>query len=317
MTTSWPVEYLPDLVRELCNLPRETDWVEFKVNNYNPQEIEEYVSALANSATLSGKAFAYLVWGVSDEEHEIVGTKFDPAVTKVGNEELEIWLLKMIDPKINFRFGKISVDGFSVVVLEIPRAFNHPVRFQGQEYIRSGSYKKKLKDFPEKEKELWRTFDKTPFEDRIAFERVRDDEALRLLDYPAYFELLDLPLPDNRGRILDALAKDRMIHRNNVGDWKVTNLALALFAPRRLSNMDRMDRLRAMYFHACLRYVNREFVTNTSVRERFGIATRNRAQASRLISEAIDEGLISPDNPNAASKLMRYVPGWVKDGNFT
>ncbi len=177
MTTPQSVEYLSDLVRELCKLPRETDWVEFKVNRHEPNEIGEYVSALANSAALSNKAFAYMVWGVSDEEHEVVGTSFEPAATKIGNEELENWLLHMLEPKVNFHFLKTSVNGFSVVMLKIPRADHQPVRFKGQKYIRVGSYKKKLKDFPEKERTLWRIFDQTSFEDGIAVERVPDDEV--------------------------------------------------------------------------------------------------------------------------------------------
>ena len=40
-------DYHPGLVRELCNLPAETELVEFKRNNSNPQEIGEYISALA------------------------------------------------------------------------------------------------------------------------------------------------------------------------------------------------------------------------------------------------------------------------------
>ena len=62
MTTDRPVEYLVGLVRELCKLPHETEWAEFKENNSEPQEIGETISALANSAALEGKAFAYLVW---------------------------------------------------------------------------------------------------------------------------------------------------------------------------------------------------------------------------------------------------------------
>ena len=45
--------------------------------------------------------------------------------------------------------------------------------------------------------------------------------------------------------------------------------------------MDRDDRIRACYLHACLKYVNREYLTNSSVRERFGIDPRNIALASR------------------------------------
>lgn len=57
---------------------------------------------------------------------------------------------------------------------------------------------------------------------------------------------------------------------------------------------------------------NREYVTNTSVRRRFGIEGKNSAKASRLIAESIEEGVILPDDPTAARKLMRYVPWWAK-----
>ncbi len=38
-------EYLEGLLRELCALPYETEWVEFKEDNTDPQEIGEYLSA--------------------------------------------------------------------------------------------------------------------------------------------------------------------------------------------------------------------------------------------------------------------------------
>lgn len=488
MSTDRPADYLVSLVRELCRLPQETEWVEFKVDDAEPKEIGEYLSALSNSAALAGKAFAYLVWGVTDSDHAIVGTHFVPHTAKVGNEEIENWLLRLLTPKIHFRFFKVTVDGRSIVLLEIERAFRHPVQFQGQEFIRVGSYKKRLKDFPERERALWRIFDRTPFEDGVAAEHLRDDEVLQLLDYPAYFHLLKLPLPENRDGILSALAEDSLIRPCDAGGWNITNLgailfakgledfhslrrkairviqyrggtrvetlkeqtgikgyasdfegligfingllpsnevieqalrktvprfpelavrelvanalihqdffvtgvgpmveifndrieitnpgaplvdtqrfvdtppksrneALAslmrrvgiceergsgwdkvvfqtefyqlpaplaevtgehtrvvLFAPRPLSQMDKADRIRAVYLHACLRFVNREYLTNTSVRERFGIEPQNLAVASRLIREAVGAGLIVPYDPDAAPKLMRYVPVWA------
>ena len=490
MTLSRRDEYLASLVQELRKLSEENEWVEFKVNAQDPEEIGEYVSALANSAAMVGKAVAYLVWGISDREHEVVGTNFKPRAEKVGNEELENWLLRLLVPRVQIRFSETVVEGRSVVVLEIGRALRSPVQFRGQEFIRVGSYKKKLKDFPEKERALWRIFDQTSFEDGIAVERVQDDAVLQLLDYPVYFKLLDQPLPANRGGILDTLMSDRLISRCDAGGWNVTNLGLmlfaerlgdfknlrrkairviqyrgrsrietlreqvgnkgyacgfegligfingllpfnevieealrktvpafpelavrelvanalihqdflvtgagpmveifedrieitnpgvplvdtqrfvdspprsrnealasfmrrigiceergsgwdkvvflselnqlpaplaevagentrvVLFAPRPLSSMDRAERVRATYLHACLRYVNREYLTNTSVRGRFGIEVRNSAKASRLIGEAVQEGAIVPDDPRAAPKLMRYMPWWTKE----
>ena len=84
-----------------------------------------------------------------------------------------------------------------------------------------------------------------------------------------------------------------------------------LFAPRPLTKMDQHDRIRAVYLHACLRYVQREFMTNTSLRERFGIDAKNSATASRLIKEALGSGGVRLQDPEAPPKLRRYVPWWA------
>ncbi|WP_051328329.1 AlbA family DNA-binding domain-containing protein [Desulfatirhabdium butyrativorans] len=230
MTVDRPTEYLIGLVHELRKLPAETEWVEFKHNRAEPEEIGEYLSALANSAALLGKVNAYLVWGVDNENQNIIGTTFRPAATKFGNEELESWLLRLLDPKINFRFYTLKIDEKPVVLLEIGAAFRHPVRFKHQVFIRVGSYKKKLKDYPEKERALWRMFDQIPFERGVAAEHLSSENILKLLDYPAYFDLLELPLPDGRAAILDALARDELIHACDAGDWNITNLGAILFA---------------------------------------------------------------------------------------
>jgi predicted HTH transcriptional regulator len=91
-------------VKELCKLSAETEWLEFKHNNAEPEQIGEYISALANAAALYGKAFAYMLWGIDDKTHDIIGTSFNPSTAKIGNEELENWLLRLLNPKINFRF---------------------------------------------------------------------------------------------------------------------------------------------------------------------------------------------------------------------
>jgi len=229
-STNRTLEYLNGLLRELIALPHETECVEFKQNNTEPEQIGEYISALSNSAALHGRANAYLVWGVDDVTHEIVGTHFSPSTEKRSNEELESWLLRLLSPKIHFHFYSLDIDEKQVVILEIARATHNPVQFKGSEFIRVGSYKKNLKDYPDKERALWRIFDETPFEEIMALERVTDEDVLKLLDYPAYFDLLDLALPENRQSIINRLHDDDLIVPCDAGGWNITNLAAILFA---------------------------------------------------------------------------------------
>ena len=56
--------------------------------------------------------------------------------------------------------------------------------------------------------------------------------------------------------------------------------------------MDGTERVRACYLHSCLKYVMRDFLTNASLRERFGIKENNKAIASRRIREAVEAGMI-------------------------
>jgi ATP-dependent DNA helicase RecG len=70
------------------------------------------------------------------------------------------------------------------------------------------------------------------------------------------------------------------------------------------------DRLQAVYQHCCLRYVTNQITNNESIRARFKIEKQNAATASRLLGEAVVAGKIRASDPNAATKLMRYVPYW-------
>ncbi len=232
MTLERKHEYLLSLLSELRKLPNETEWVEFKTNNDSPKT-GEYISALANGAALKGKQFGYMVWGLDDDTHEVIGTNFKPSTARYKQQELESWLLQKLHPKIHFQFFEFkAANDKPVVIMEIQAARHTPVQFDGVEYIRVGSYKKKLREFPEKERELWRIFERVPFERQMAVENVSDEEVLKRLDYPAYFDLTEQPLPEGRKGILAALKADKLIQASDSGQWHISNLGAILFAKR-------------------------------------------------------------------------------------
>lgn len=232
---------LKRLLPGLLRLPHETEWVEFKHNKARTEEIGKYLSALSNSAALLGKRCAYVVWGIDDKTHEPQGTAFKPRQCKVGNEDLESWLLRLLDPRIDFHIHEGVVDDKRIILFEIPPAPNQPVRFQGTEYIRVGSYTKKLRDFPEKERSLWRVFDKTPFEQGVAKADATSNEVLSLINYPKYFHMMGQPLPDNRAAILERLESERIILRKNGDRYDISNVGAILFA-RELEDFRRLAR---------------------------------------------------------------------------
>lgn len=220
---------LKKLLDELCSLPKETEWVEFKENKYNPDEIGEYISALSNSACLLKKESGYLVFGVEDQTHRVKGTSFNPVKEKVGNEELENWLGRLLAPHTDFQILEFDYGGKAIVIFKIDPTHNIPIRFKGVEYIRVGSYKKKLKDYPEKERKIWAKTSRHIFEKDIAIKNIDDDKALLLLDYTSYFKLMGLNLPADKASILKKLEEERLIV-NERGRYHITNFGAILFA---------------------------------------------------------------------------------------
>lgn len=234
-------EAFVQLVRELAALPAEAEWVEFKHNNADPQKIGENISALGNSAALIGKLAGYIVWGVRDADHAIIGTAFRPRAERVKSQQLENWLITQLEPKIDVKIHEGEVDTQPVVVFEVQPAANLPVRFRGTEYVRIGSYTKPLAAHPEKERAMWARFSRTPFEAGVATAGVSSDEVLALIDYPEYFRLMKLPLPDNRAAILRKLAAENVIHRQATNRYDITNVGAVLFA-RSLQRFERLAR---------------------------------------------------------------------------
>ena len=234
-------QYVRSLVREFIAMPNETEWLEFKCSFTDPQSIGEYLSALSNSAAISEKPFGYIVWGIEDAHHLVCGTVFKPRQAKKGNQELESWLSILLSPRIDFKIYEFTYDEKPIVIFEIPCASHRPVSFKGIEYVRIGSYKKVLKEFPEKERQLWSLFECTPFEMQVAKPNVTSDEVLKLIDYPAYFDLTNQPLPDNKEGILEKLSSEKMIIRKDGGLFDITNLGGVMFA-RDLNSFERISR---------------------------------------------------------------------------
>ena len=224
------LENLKELVQTLCAHSSETQWLEFKQNNDNPEMIGQDISALANSATLHEKSCAYMVWGVEDDTHNIVGTTFDPTTAKRNGQEIENWLRGHLSPNAHFEFHGVEIAGVRVVILIIYGASQHTVMFRKVDYIRVGSYTKKLSDLPALQAQVWNRLRDAKFEKIFAKKDLGADVALNYLDFSVYFELKGIPLPLDMEGILHYMLEEGVLYQGDNGLYNITNMGAILFA---------------------------------------------------------------------------------------
>ena len=146
---------IEQIVLDLCAYDDEQEWFEFKENWFQPEALGEYVSALSNAAAFHYKKYAYFVWGVNNETHEILGTTFNQ-YRDYNEEPYQNYLARNLSPSINFSFEEETIDGKRVVVLVIPAAEEIPTAFRDKRFIRIGSSKVNLKDYPKREIQLFK-----------------------------------------------------------------------------------------------------------------------------------------------------------------
>jgi predicted HTH transcriptional regulator len=480
------VEKLKKLTEDLVRQTSECEWLEFKHNFHSAEEIGERISALSNGACLHNQPYGYLVFGIQDGTHEILGTSFKIKTHLKGNEDLEHWLANRLNPRIDFATYEFDyAEGKHISMVIIPAATDRPVDFLNQSYIRVGSITRKLIDFPEKEKKIWRK-QGFSFEKEIAKPNVSASEVVQLLSTQTYFDLLKIPYPSTQQGVIDKFITEHLIEKDKGGyhitklgailfaknlsdfesvqrksirvivykgknkietvreqiggkgyalgfeglvDWvnsqlpaneeigkalrkdmrmypeiairelvanalihqdfsekgfpmieiysdriEISNPGIPLIKPERfideyisrndkladlmrrmgfceekgsgldkvifynelfqlpainvvigenrtrvtmysylpLNDMDKKDRVRACYQHACLKYVSNEKMTNQTLRERFNIESHNYSIASRIIRESIEEGVIKEVDPdNKSRKYAGYIPFWA------
>lgn len=482
------MENLKILINELRKLKNENTWIEFKVNNYDPEMIGQNISALANGAASAEKNCGYMLWGIDDKTHEIVGTDRDHYNIKVGNQEIESWLRNLLSKNANFEFHTVDMNNKQVIILIIYKATSQTVTFKKVDYIRVGSYTKQLNEYPVIQAQVWDKIRSQKFEDIVSKKDLTLQQALEYIDYNSYFELLEKTVPSTYEKIVHYLIEDDIIVKQSNGLYQISNLGAILFAKklsdfknierkairivqyegedrlnilkqhtgtkgyaveftrlieyleailpskekidgairkrylkypivalreiianalihqdfsiagtgpivevfnsrievtnpgiplidinriidnppksrneklaslmRRLkmceelgsgwdriaicceieqlpapkivlyqentkvymysgmpfSNIPQEDKIWACYIHACLKYVSNDGLTNSSLRERFGLKGQSSASVSRLIKDTVQAELIKPIDPNTAPRYMKYIPFWA------
>lgn len=199
------------------------------------------ISALANSVVLAGRTHAYMIWGVDDKSHEIIGTNIHLKCLKKGNEEIENWLRHQLSKYADISLHSSDVDGRHVELIVIGKAVATPVAFEKVEYIRSGSYTKKLIDFPALQAQLWDRLRNEQFEDSYAKTGLRLHDAMQLLNCNNYFRLMQKPTPETQEGLVHYMLQEGIMARQDDGLYAITYLGAILLA-NNLAEFSRIGR---------------------------------------------------------------------------
>jgi ATP-dependent DNA helicase RecG len=87
------------------------------------------------------------------------------------------------------------------------------------------------------------------------------------------------------------------------------SMQVILYGPRTFADMTLVERARACYQHAVLKFLSGDRMKNSTLCTRFGIDPKNAAQASAVIKKALEDELIKPADPE--HPRAGYVPNWA------
>lgn len=119
----------------------ESETVEFKEarNNFDLDKLGKYVSAISNEANLREKRYGWLIFGVSDKTHTIVGTNYKNAPASL--EKLKLTISQNTTDGLTFMdiFELSTPENKRVLMFQIPAAaIGIPTGWKNRYYDRKG-----------------------------------------------------------------------------------------------------------------------------------------------------------------------------------
>lgn len=221
---------LESLVLRLIGSETEEPCIEFKGSKNDSEMIGKDISALSNSTIIYDEPVAFMIWGVSDVGHDVIGTTFNPTKQKVGNEDLINWLHQNVTNNVEYAFEETAVLEKRVVVLTINKPVRSPVRFKNVAYARDGSHTKPLDKLPLLEKRFWENMNKSDYELSIIRSDLVPAEVTSLLDMECVVSRLGLQMPTDERRSLEILIENDLAVMQPDGGYGITALGAVLFA---------------------------------------------------------------------------------------
>jgi len=212
------------LKKSLQPFPQELNEIDWKGQlSTNTDRLAQHISAFANH-----KGGGFLVFGI-DNNGDIKGISKDNCediLKKLGN----IARSNLLPPAILDHVA-VNYQGKDLLFVKINEAQEKPIHLRNgsiyDSYIRSVGQTRKME-----KTEVATAISQSQglqFEDGVSVTGLQAEEVLKRIDFTAYFDLAERPMPDGNEAILEILIAEKFVRKND-NLFEITNLGAVLFA---------------------------------------------------------------------------------------
>jgi ATP-dependent DNA helicase RecG len=89
------------------------------------------------------------------------------------------------------------------------------------------------------------------------------------------------------------------------------SMRVVIFGPRKFGDLSKADKVWSCFCHCVVRWLRRDYMSNTTLRERFSLSDKEYQAVSAVISAARKAGRIVAAEEGQGRRNARYVPYWA------
>ena len=221
---NWKEKAIKYLNESLYPVPTELNEIDWKSGlSSKTERLAQHLCAFSNQ-----EGGGFFVFGVNND-----ATMF--SVTKEQTDEIVKTLGNIaknnLSQSIQIQHNTIDYNGHALLFIHIPEQTEKPVYLRGKTIYDSDhrSAGQTVKMSRQEVKQMIAESQGLLFHEQIALKEATADEVLNLLDYSSYFRLSGRILPDTKTAILEALADEKFVVKQDE-KWNITNLGALLFS---------------------------------------------------------------------------------------
>lgn len=90
------------------------------------------------------------------------------------------------------------------------------------------------------------------------------------------------------------------------------SMRVVIFGPKKFEQLSKADKIWSCFCHCVVRWIRHDYMSNTTLRDRFSLAKDDYQAVSDVIANARQAGRIVPAESDQGKRNAKYVPYWAR-----